>query len=324
MFSYPDIVVHADWGSNPEKRWMCVAKLASDHSFFVESPELVGNLDDFWESIHTRTGSVHALVGFDFPIGLPRDYAQVAGIRDFKAALEIFGTGDWATFYDLACEKEEIGIHRPFYPYRPGGTRQAHLLDGLGLSKKSQLLRRCERKTSGLGAASPLFWTLGGKQVGRAAIIGWRDVITPALQHSDFELKLWPFDGPLSKLLASNASVVVETYPASACVQLGLGAPGRSWSKTSQDGRGRHAERLLSWARSREVTLSDSLVSQLSDGIGSTSGGEDPFDAMIGLLSMIDVLLRDRDKWAPEDPAVHNVEGWILGREFALDGDAAA
>lgn len=302
---------------------MCAAKPTSDGSFFVESPELVGKLDDFWKSLHSRAGSRRAFVGFDFPIGIPGGYARIAGVRDFRAALDLFGEGEWTAFYELAQEKDEVGIHRPFYPFRPGGRRQAHLLHGLGLSEMSQLLRRCERATPALGPASPLFWTLGGKQVGRAAIIGWRDVISPAVHQSDFELKLWPFDGDLWKLLELNASVVAETYPASGCVQLGLGAPGRSWSKTSQDGRRRHAEPLCSWATSREIELSDSLKSQLEEGFGVSSSGEDPFDAAIGLLSMLDVLTRDRRTWAPEDLEVRDIEGWILGREFAVDDDVA-
>ena len=48
----------------------------------------------------------------------------------------------------------------------------------------SLLLRRCERGGNGHKQACCLFWTLGGNQVGKAAIIGWRDVLAPALRNS--------------------------------------------------------------------------------------------------------------------------------------------
>ncbi|TXM95418.1 hypothetical protein [Methylobacterium sp. WL116] len=53
----------------------------------------------------------------------------------------------------------------------------------------------------------------------------------------------------------------------------------------------------------------------LLDGFGASSSGEDPFDALAGLLAMIEVV----EKRAPE--AVTQVglevaawEGWIVGR----------
>lgn len=295
---------------------MCVATKRADGAFEVDAPELVGDLHSFWDRLHQRAGSHSVFVGFDFPIGIPMEYAEKAGLGDFKTALELFGRGSWEAFYDVARVKEEVDVHRPFYPYRPGGTSHAHLLEGLGVAHMSQLLRRCEQATRKLGAASPLFWTLGGKQVGRAAIIGWRDVIAPAIRRSDIDLKIWPFDGKLHDLLRSSATVVAETYPASACVQLGLEAPGRTWSKTSQEGRRRQAERIFNWAASYELRFSASLTELVEDGFGSRPSGEDPFDAAIGALSMLDVLHRDQKKWAPDDPAVRELEGWILGRDW--------
>ena len=71
----------------------------------------------------------------------------------------------------------------------------------------------------GRGAAEVLFWTLGPKQVGRAAIAGWRDVLIPHLAN----IRLWPFAGSLDKLLAAGgAAVVCETYPSEFYGHLGL------------------------------------------------------------------------------------------------------
>ena len=311
--SLPGLVVHADWGSAPKKRWMSVA-VKSGSTFRVEAPELVGELGSFWRRLLQRGGGSGALVGFDFPIGLPSAFAELAGIERFKLALSEFGKDPWAHFYTLAELPSDISIHRPFYPYRAGATKQHHLLDALGLSDMNTLRRRCDLPTSTRGAASPIFWTLGAKQVGRAAIIGWRDLLAPALIDPSIDLRIWPFDGDLTDLVHPGAVVVVETYPAEACVQLGMTPPGRGWSKTSQAGRASQAGLIKAWAGARGVRLTEQLVDSLETGFGPDPSGDDPFDAMIGLLSMLEVVLGFRKEGAPHEPAVRNVEGWILGQ----------
>jgi hypothetical protein len=44
-----------------------------------------------------RDGS--ALVGFDFPIGLPEQYARTAGFKEFKSFLLQLGAGEWVSFF---------------------------------------------------------------------------------------------------------------------------------------------------------------------------------------------------------------------------------
>jgi hypothetical protein len=72
------------------------------------------------------------LLGFDFPIGLPRAYAARAGVKDFKAFLSDVASGSWPYFFEVAESADEIDISRPFYPMRPGGCSQDHLVRGLG------------------------------------------------------------------------------------------------------------------------------------------------------------------------------------------------
>lgn len=74
------------------------------------------------------------LLGFDFPIGLPIAYASQAGIDDFRSFLPEFGQGEWESFYLPATTPDEISLRRPFYPRRPGGTKQQHLIEALGVS----------------------------------------------------------------------------------------------------------------------------------------------------------------------------------------------
>ncbi|MEM8599537.1 MAG: DUF429 domain-containing protein [Bacteroidota bacterium] len=315
--SPPVLVVHADWGSAPRKRWMCVARW-EEGRYCVTAPERVGQLDSFWARLRARAPEGPILVGFDFPVGLPVAYANKAGIQDFPEALAGFGHGAWAGFYSVCETAEEISVHRPFYPFNGKGTKQAHLLDGLGMASMNQLLRRCERKTKTRGAASWLFWTVGGKQVGKAAIIGWRDLIAPGLRQEGSDLQLWPFHGPLETLLHGNAIVVAETYPAEACLHLGMTPPGRGWSKTSPDGRRSQRTALHAWAADRDVRLEGALASAINDGFGDRKEGEDPFDATVGLFGMLDVVLGHRSPGAPRSPSVQRIEGWIFGQ--AADG----
>ena len=211
---------------------------------------------------------------------------------------------------------------------RPGGTSQQHLTEALSVESMTDLLRRCDRKSETRGAASSVFWTLGGKQVGKAAIIGWRKVLAPALADGDVDVAVWPFDGNLHDLVTQHRVTLAETYPAEACLHLGMTPPGSRWSKTSQEGRQSQAPHLLDWTRRRSVELTPELCAQIESGFGPSRDAEDPFDALVGLLSMLEVVMGHRPDGAPDDPSVRKLEGWILGQivaspeQFAFDDDA--
>lgn len=309
-----DLIIHADWGSIPRKRWMCVAKRVG-LGYEVNAPEPVGELETFWERIVALAGGGSVVVGFDFPIGLPSSYAHNAGISSFIDALMRFGLGEWKQFYEICEQQSHISLHRPFYPFRPGGTMLTHLIEGLALHDASELLRRCERKTKNRGPASPLFWTLGGKQVGRAAMIGWRDIIAPGLADESFQLKIWPFHGSMEDLLRSDTVVVAETYPAEACLHLGFSPPGSRWAKTSKHGRQSQSEKLFMWAQRRRINFAENLDAMILDGFGTGKGADDPFDAVLGALSILEVTLGFRPEGNPSGRAVRKIEGWILGQE---------
>jgi hypothetical protein len=61
------------------------------------------------------------------------------------------------------------------------------------------------------------------------------------------------------------------------------------------------------------IVLSEELKATIQDGFGTRKSGEDPFDAVIGLLGMIEVV-EGRRPAAPA--AIPNVqwEGWIFGK----------
>jgi hypothetical protein len=313
----PSLVAHADWGIAAKKRWMTCA-VRTDDRFVVESPALVGDARTLLQRLRSRSLGGPIIIGFDFPIGVAINYAREAGIDDFLAWLPMLGAGEWDHFYDVAERPEEIDTRRPFYPWRPGGTRQSHLLDALEMETVDDLRRWCERAHGNRRAAAPLFWTLGAQQVGKAAISGWREVLGPGMRDPDFEMAIWPFSGRLHELLNPGRLVVVETYPAEFYHHLGVQwssiSPGQKSSKRSQTARATNAPLLLAWAHASGVDLRPALEDAIRDGFGPSSSGEDRFDATIGLFGMLNVLLGHWEFHEPGSEEIRRIEGWIFGQ----------
>jgi hypothetical protein len=253
-----------------------------------------------------------ALLGFDFPIGIPADYAERAGIDGFAAWFRQLDPSD--ELFDVAGELSEVSLARPFFPRvvrtrSPGLKRLFH--DTLGLEST---LRVCDRAHCGRRAASELFWTLGPQAVGKAALAGWKDALIPALVEPAHRYAMWPFDGELASLLEGFDAVIVEAYPAEAYRQLGLRMGTRGTAKTSQDSRRADAPRLMSWCARHGVVPDDQLLAQMRDGFGTGKAGQDPFDAVAGLFAMIDSIERAGEPALPADPTIRRYEGWIFGR----------
>ena len=197
-------------------------------------------------------------------------------------------------------------MHRPFYPNgKYKGRRKDDLFRGHGVSSLEPLLRRCERGGNGQRQACCLFWTLGGNQVGKAAIAGWRDVLAPALPN----VSLWPFDSPLPSLLVPGSVVGAETWPAEC---YGWFSKGPLGSKRDRGNRGKLGASLLRWAGAQSVAIKDGLKKEIQGGFPH---GDDAFDAVVGLFGMLKVCLGQREPGEPDDRAIREIEGWILGRE---------
>jgi len=310
--------VHADWSTSPGKRWLARAHLTAGGRYHAYAPEPVGEPGDLLPRLRAQAGeSVAILVGFDFPIGLPISYARQAGIEDFLMILPQLGKNQWSQFYEPAISITEIGIHRPFYPSRPGNARQQHLAGRLGVPSIDNLRRQCERAHTNRRAACPLFWTLGAQQVGKAAISGWRDVIVGS-NGIPTDISIWPFSGRLEDLLGSGSLVVAETYPAEFYAQLGVKfSPrqrGEKSGKRSQRDRAANAAVLVDWADKSGVMLAPELKAALQDGFGPLPDGEDRFDAVVGLFGMINVILGNRSAGEPAEEDIRKIEGWILGQ----------
>lgn len=315
----PELVVHADWGSEGKKRWMAVA-VREGGRYTARTVERVGPLDSLLARLRDRAGPAGGVfLGFDFPVGLPAAYARRAGISNFPAALPQLGRPPWEAFFLRAAQPDQVSIGRPFYPLgSKKGSSRAHLVRGLGCESMADLLRTCERATPTRRDACPLFWTLGGNQVGPAAIIGWRDVLAPAARDAAVPLALWPFQGGLADLLAPDRIVVAETYPTEFYGHLGVAFPtatrGQKSGKRVQAHRAANAATILKRAADMGVAVEEGLRSSITDGFGPGKDGEDPFDAVVGLFGMLNVLLGHRPPGEPDLPEVRAVEGWILGQ----------
>jgi hypothetical protein len=330
----PTLVAGVDWGSNPKKRWLARAVLQQDQRYLAFPPEPAGEPKTLIRRLWDQSGaSGTVLIGFDFPIGLPMRYAQMCAVRDFLALLPELGSRAWRDFYRPAESPQAIHLRRPFYPQRPGGARHAHLIQALGVDSINDLRRICELAYPGRRAAAPLFWTLGGQQVGKAAIIGWREVLAPALVQTQIPFFVWPFSGTLAQLLLPGRVVAAEIYPAEFYSHLNIQFPiptrdtrqtpprrNLEHGKRSQAGRRANAPTLLAWAQWAQVHLAPQLEEAIRSGFGPRAQAEDPFDALIALFGILNVLLGfqapESQQLPPEIlPTINQFEGWILGQQ---------
>ena len=320
-------VIHCDWSRDTRKRWSASADRI-DGQWILSGPRCVrvGQGGDLLTAVGVATGPADCtLVAFDFPLGVPAAWGKKTGAADFAALLPVLGKGQWNQFFDVANTREEISIRRPFYPNRPGGTSRAFLWDALGMEPEEGL-RACERPRPGVhSGASPLFWTLGGKQVGKAALSGWALLQAPLGRE---ECVLWPFAGELDELVRPGQVIIAESYPGAYYAPLGGPQGGSGWSKRKQaDRKALFADLLLTgkgaWGPQKwraGATFTPELRDAISDGFVPNPVGEDQFDAVVGLMGVLDGL-EATENWAPSDldGAVCTWEGWILG----LPGKAA-
>jgi hypothetical protein len=71
----PHAVYHADWGTSPRKRWMARAVL-DNGCYTAHAPVQVGDHRTLISRVKADVGATGvALVGFDFPIGIPGAYS---------------------------------------------------------------------------------------------------------------------------------------------------------------------------------------------------------------------------------------------------------
>lgn len=307
-----DLLTHADWSKRAEGRWLAHAS-RSGGGWRIEAARPVGDPGSLVCEIKGLAGSGAALLGVDLPIGAPIAWAAAAAVDRYLDALPAFGHGAWSRFYDPATAPDEISLTRPFYPASPGGARQRHLTEALGVPDMHALRRRCDLDAGGKPAATPLFWTLGAAQVGKAALDFWRSVLAPATAAET--AWVWPFDGDLAALGARGGVVIAETYPGEVYNWFELDVRHANRSKRRQTDRANDADRMLAAGARLGAAFAPAAEAQVRTGF--PDGGDDAFDAMVGLLGLLQIVEGGRPEGAPDDAEVRMVEGWILGREPA-------
>jgi hypothetical protein len=311
-------LVHCDWSVSPTKRWRADAT-RTGLGWMIEQPRPVGPLPGFVAELFDGPGPV--LAGFDLPIGLPEIIGRRTGHAGFRDWLPWVGTpGPWQEFFFPNTDARSIRLSRPFFPDRwQPGMVAAQLTRALGVHGLDDLRRRCERAEPGRRAATPLFWTVGPAQVGKAAISGWRDMLQPALAQGAM---LWPFDGPLAALIGGGRPVLAETYPGEAYRRVGIHFGPRQSKRRAED-RQLAAAEVASGGRARGIALAPELSAAVADGFAAFgAAGEDAFDAFAGLLGMIEVV-DGRQPAMPSGEAGSAWEGWILGRGAVHSSDAS-
>ncbi len=310
----PVRIAHADWGTQAGKRIVATAELDAG-IYHAHAPRPVREPGGLLERMHIGDGPGRStLLGFDFPVGVPRAYARNAGITNFADWFRALDVD--SAFFDIAVDIADVSPARPFFPNKiikksPGIKQRFH--DALGLTE-ADMLRRCDRAHCDRRAASGMFWALGPAAVGKATLDGWRHALGPALAEAGGRYSIWPFDGAMTELLEAFDAVIVETYPTEAYRQLGLRMGTRGMAKTRQADRRADARRLVDWCAQSCVSPDGELLALLLDGFGPSESGEDQFDAVVGLFGMIDTVRSRVEPELPDDPAVRLLEGWMFGQ----------
>jgi len=308
------VVAHADWSGARDgaaKRQVAIAR-REGRSWGLDAPVAAGDPARLAPRLAAASGA--ALLALDVPIGLPRAFAlaHLATHAGFSAWLDALAPD--APFLRPAPVLASVSPERPFFPAGPvqGEGVKASFLARLGLDGET-LLRACDRggRTANGGRiarACGLFWTLGGNQVGKAALHAWSALLRPARGEG---LRLWPFDGNLAALARPGAVIAAEAYPAEGYARLGFALPS---AKRTQGWRAAQAGAIHAWARAHRIRLAASLARLVDEGFGPSPDGEDGFDATVGALAAIAVAVGADPEGTPDDPAIRAWEGWMLGR----------
>jgi len=102
-----DIICHADWSINPNKRWVAMAERRQsgwDISSLAIAPcNLTAKL---LEAARDK----RVLAGFDFPIGVPAKWAEKRELGSFPSFLDELAKDSESLFFNVAGSKHEISL----------------------------------------------------------------------------------------------------------------------------------------------------------------------------------------------------------------------
>ena len=151
----------------------------------VRSPRTVGEVGGLIERMGlTAAAGRSTLLGFDFPIGIPRAYALRAGIANFAVWFRNLDLD--SPFFSVATISRTSRPSDRSFPdrLRSGSRASRSATAKRSGSRLTTLSARPIERTVTARAASEMFWTLGPSAVGKATLAGWRDTIRPALAET--------------------------------------------------------------------------------------------------------------------------------------------
>ncbi|MEQ9347102.1 MAG: methyltransferase type 12 [Thalassospira sp.] len=300
---------HADWSMSAKGRWVAKAR-RSDHGWVIHAIEPVGMLHQFRQSLSDLGHDQTIWLGLDMPIGFLDAWYDGANIKDFTSLLPVLETDEWQEFFDVCQSPDEIRHIRPFYPQSSGikgSVKRDDLIKALGLSDFDELHRACEFPTTQRNAACPPFWTLGANQVGKGMLHGLKHLIMPG--HAD-GFNVWPFSGDLENCSKSPGVTLIETYPGEIYRWL---SDTSELTKSTQESRKKYLHKLRDNAKTKGIEISAAVWVDIKDGFGPENGKDDAFDALIGVMGLIEIADGRRPEHLPRTPSVLEREGWIVG-----------
>lgn len=134
------------------------------------------------------------LITADVPIGLPAKFDQVwRQFGGFLPWLDARATAGWDSIVVDSVAKQTA--ESPFVVCQKDEKK----------ARGQFPLRKCDEIAQG----ESVYWCVGVKQVGKAALQFWRDTLVPLRRYFGSEVGVWPFD-----CISDKAIVIAECYPA--------------------------------------------------------------------------------------------------------------
>ena len=305
----PTSILCADWGKPATMRSVAIAQLTDDPVVRrVTANEWT--LASVLHEAETLASLGPVIVALDVPLGVPLPFLnaaqRLAPCEPPMSFLELLLTTATAPrFFERTEHPEHWTVQRPFFRVPKGEGGLTSYLDAAARFGVSSLLRTIDKKTR----AKPVFITAGiPGSVGSSARDIW--LALQLLLRKPRSFAVWPFEGDLTELLASQGVVVAETYPRAAyATALFDGSsttrPPLRILKTDARHRAAAVEMLASkrWIRATGIRLCD---------LDHARNNGDAFDAYITAAALLRCILEDLPLTQPLDK-LRAAEGGILG-----------
>jgi hypothetical protein len=290
-------IIAVDWGKDSRKR---SAYISDVHARWISRLPFDGRLSHLIEHAISLQGPV--LIGIDAAIGYPtadwKALARRSGTRASRFTDFLLGDTLPCDFFNPVREPADWSPERPFI----SPPRGRWSLKAFETASRGGFYRQVDRRLQ----AQPIFVTSGiPGSVGSGTRALWQE-----LRELDerFCFNIWPFHGPVEKLLRNEQPVIAEIYP-KACYGIALSenlpAPLCPIAKTKPAARQHALEALFeaAWTSREKITIED---------IQPATASEDDFDALMSAAALTRLFL-EKAPLEEADDIDSRVEGGVLG-----------